>query len=223
MAPSLLAKRSFDHERHRRFAERVRPSPETESHAILLAKSDCVPDFGGARSRRSKLSGGPALAGHRYEVPILTLSDIGSRVVHAAHNYWRSKIQGSRLPSRRDIDPVEIPKLLPHVMLTEIRPEPFQARYRLAGTATVDIHGFDYTGTILSAEREGDEGYAYYLEIYKRLCREKLPLFGRDNARINNRHHIVFEWVELPLVDQRGDVAMTFAVDELFKVSSPSL
>jgi hypothetical protein len=163
--------------------------------------------------------GGPAEPGRRFELPILSPEEVGSRLVHAAHDYWRSKIRRNRLPSRRDIDPVEIPKLLPHVLLTEISPEPFQARYRLAGTALADIYGFDYTGSVLSAEREGEEAYAYYLEIYRRLCREKQPLFGRDNAHVNNRHHIVYEWVELPLIDERGAVAMTFAVGELFRAS----
>lgn len=164
-----------------------------------------------------RCQGGSAGAGRRFELPILSLEEVGSRVVHAAHDYWRSKIRSNRLPTRRDIDPVEIPKLLPHVLLTEIRSEPFQARYRLAGTALADIYGFDYTGSVLSAEREGEEGYAYYVEIYRRLCREKQPLFGRDNAHVNNRNHIVYEWVELPLIDGQGAVAMTFAVGELFR------
>ena len=144
-------------------------------------------------------------------------------MVHAAHDYWRSKITAGRLPSRRDIDPVEIPKLLAHVLLTEIRQEPFQARYRLAGSAMAGIYGFDYTGTVLSPEREGEDGYAYYVDIYRRICREKQPLFGRDSAHVNNRHHVVYDWVELPLVDQRDEVAMTFAVGELFKPFRPSL
>jgi hypothetical protein len=109
------------------------------------------------------------------------------------------------------------------VLLTEIRAEPFQARYRLAGTALADIHGVDYTGTVLSAELEGEEGYACYRDIYQRLCREKQPLFGRDNAHISHRHHIVYEWVELPLIDERGAVAMTFAVGDLFRQAQAEL
>ena len=148
---------------------------------------------------------------------ILSPADIGSPVVRAAFDYWRSKCEGDRLPSRRDIDPVEIPRLLPHILLTEIWQEPFLVRYRLAGSALAELYGFDYTGSYLSREREGDEGYAYYVEIYRRLCREKLPLFGRDSVHIRERHHIVYEWGEFPLVDDKANVVMTFAVGELFR------
>ena len=150
-------------------------------------------------------------------MPVLSPNEIGSPIVHAAHDYWRSKVKPDRLPSRQDIDPAEIPKLLRHVLLTEIRAEPFQAHYRLAGTALAEIYGFDYTGTDLSREREGDEGYAYYVEIYRRICREKAPLFGCDGVHIRDRPHIQYDWVELPLVDDSGAVAMTFAVGELYK------
>ena len=150
-------------------------------------------------------------------MPILSLADIGSPVVHAALDYWRSKCGVERLPSRRDIDPVEIPRLLPHILLSEIWQEPFLVRYRLTGTALVEIYGFDYTGSYLSREREGDEAYAYYSEIYRRVCREKQPLFGRDSVHIRQRHHVVYEWGEFPLVDDKADVVMTFAVGELFR------
>jgi hypothetical protein len=150
-------------------------------------------------------------------MPILSSTEIGSPIVHAAHDYWRSKIQPDRLPSRQDIDPAEIPKLLPHVLLTEIRAEPFQAHYRLAGTALAEIYGFDYTGTDLSREREGDEAYAYYVEIYRQVGREKAPPFGRDGVHVRDRPHILYDWVELPLIDSTGAVAMTLAVGELFR------
>lgn len=150
-------------------------------------------------------------------MPILSLADIVSPVVHTALDYWRSKCSGERLPSRRDIDPVEIPRLLPHILLSEIWQEPFLVRYRLAGTALSELYGFDYTGSYLSREREGDEGYAYYIEIYRRICREKQPLFGRDSVHIRERHHVVYEWGEFPLVDDRAGVVMSFAVGELFR------
>jgi hypothetical protein len=150
-------------------------------------------------------------------LPILSLTDIRSSVVHAASDYWRSKCSGERLPSRRDIDPVEIPRLLPHILLAEIWQEPFLVRYRLAGTALAELYGFDYTGSYLSREREGDEGYAYYIEIYRQVCRDKRPLFGRDSVHIRERHHIVYEWAEFPLVDNKAEVVMTFAVGELFR------
>ena len=58
--------------------------------------------------------------------------------------YWQRKRQGRTMPSRGDIDPIEIPKLLPHVQLIEAVGERF--RYRLIGTALAQAFGRDYTG-----------------------------------------------------------------------------
>ena len=61
--------------------------------------------------------------------------------------YWIDK-RGSRLlPSRRDIDPVEIPpKILPHLQIIDVVDGGARFRYRLIGTATVDAYGEDFTG-----------------------------------------------------------------------------
>ena len=48
--------------------------------------------------------------------------------------YWRSKREGRRMPSRQSIEPSEIPRLLPHVMITEVIDHGARFRYRLSGT-----------------------------------------------------------------------------------------
>ncbi len=49
------------------------------------------------------------------------------------------------MPARRDIDPVEVPTLLPHLQLIEIVAGG-RFRYRLIGTALAEAFGRDYTG-----------------------------------------------------------------------------
>ncbi|MEQ8332152.1 PAS domain-containing protein [Nisaea sp.] len=44
--------------------------------------------------------------------------------------YWRGKRSGDRLPARRDIDPVDIPDLLPHIGLIDVIGEGTDFRYR---------------------------------------------------------------------------------------------
>lgn len=62
--------------------------------------------------------------------------------------YWRSKHRGGLLPARRDLNPVEIPKLLPHLQLVD-RTEDGEFRYRLTGTAVVDGFGADPRGKLI--------------------------------------------------------------------------
>lgn len=63
-------------------------------------------------------------------------------------DYWHSKRRGRLLPARRDIDPTEIPNLLPHLQLID-RTEDAEFRYRLTGTAVVDAFGSDPRGRLI--------------------------------------------------------------------------
>ena len=52
------------------------------------------------------------------------------------------------MPSRADIDPVDIPKLLPDVMLVERDHDDGRHRYRLIGTENTRAHGVNATGRL---------------------------------------------------------------------------
>ena len=50
------------------------------------------------------------------------------------YDYWLSKHAGGRPPCRHDLDPpVDVPRLIPNIMLIDIEGETL--RYRLVGTA----------------------------------------------------------------------------------------
>ncbi|WP_341705558.1 PAS domain-containing protein [Ferrovibrio sp.] len=61
-------------------------------------------------------------------------------------DYWNAKRGTRPMPARRDIDPAEIPDLLPYLVLTEVLPAAPFLRYRLVGTKQVAIRGHDPTG-----------------------------------------------------------------------------
>lgn len=66
--------------------------------------------------------------------------------VQQLYRYWRSKCDGDRLPRRRDIDPVEIPRFLSQLTIVEVVPDERRYVYRLVGTTEVEIRGRDPTG-----------------------------------------------------------------------------
>ncbi|WP_193371218.1 PAS domain-containing protein [Pelagibius marinus] len=49
------------------------------------------------------------------------------------HGYWRSRCRGQPFPARADIDPVDIPALLEHLVLLDVLRDPLDFRYRLVG------------------------------------------------------------------------------------------
>ena len=50
------------------------------------------------------------------------------------------------MPSRRQIDPLDVPRHLPFVYMVDVHHEPFDLVYRLLGTGIVGRSAGDYTG-----------------------------------------------------------------------------
>lgn len=83
-------------------------------------------------------------------LPRLAASSVRGSVVRLGQAYWETKCRHGRLPSRADIDPREIPQLLPHVILLDVQPEPLDFRFRLIGGGVVAHLSQDWTGAWMS-------------------------------------------------------------------------
>jgi hypothetical protein len=68
------------------------------------------------------------------------------KTVSAVFEYWQDRRAGRSMPARRDLDPLDIPKLLPWLMLTDVLRKPLDFRYRLIGTGVAARARRDYTG-----------------------------------------------------------------------------
>ncbi|MCE9648556.1 MAG: PAS domain-containing protein [Parvibaculum sp.] len=60
--------------------------------------------------------------------------------------YWRSKCAGRPMPDRKDIDPAEIVALLPNIFISEALNGGAEFRFRIFGTALVNLIGAELTG-----------------------------------------------------------------------------
>lgn len=78
---------------------------------------------------------------------ILTVARDGD--LRALLEYWLSIHPADRLPARRDFDPLEVPKALPRLVLTEVERDPYRFKVRLMGTAVAAAIGADFTGSYL--------------------------------------------------------------------------
>ncbi len=95
-------------------------------------------------------------------IALVEESELASDVVRAVLAYWRSKRRGAGPPSRFDLEPAEIPRLLPHLILKEVRRDPWDFRYRLFGTSVREHSRTDWTGRWMSEMPGQDEGAAVY-------------------------------------------------------------
>jgi len=72
------------------------------------------------------------------------------------YDYWKSKHVDGRPPSRQEIDPVvEIPRLVPYLLLIDNTPEGF--RYRLFGSLIAERTGLDLRGKLLGSTGFGEK------------------------------------------------------------------
>jgi hypothetical protein len=145
---------------------------------------------------------------------LVQLSEITAAPVLEGHAYWRSKLVGGRLPARRDVEPLEIPRLLPFVLLSEVpQGDPALLRYRLVGTAVVQMNGRDFTGSGLNDTVADPSWRRYWEGNYRRVIDTRAPLFGADRYGYRARDFVAFEWCILPLASDGATVDMCFEIE----------
>jgi len=162
-----------------------------------------------AATRTDRHGLGQAVSGRRS-------SGIEHPLLQRLLRYWSGKKAGRDLPSRQDIDPVEIgPEILPHVMLTDVLDDG-RLRYRLAGTAVEAVIGRSLGGRYLDELLRPpyrDYILALFAEVIEgrhALYTESLyPLHGTQPERLTKR-------LMLPLVSEEGEVAMVLS-GQIFK------
>ena len=128
--------------------------------------------------------------------------------------YWASLRKGGRLPSRADISPERMKRLLPTVSLVDVlRDEGRRAyRFRLAGTGLYSVYGREVTGRTLG------EVYAPAAADYWRRELDQVAAGGRPAAGVHNlawrgAAHVSLLWLRLPLASNGTDVDMILGYD----------
>lgn len=149
------------------------------------------------------------------ETAVTKETDLAARlqspVLRDIFAYWRRLCGTRRMPSRADIEPMAIARLLPHVYLLDVVPAPRDYRFRLMGTAISGRYGDDHTGKRI-AEVLGDRGpmLALALRIFDTVVDERRPLRAGGPVAWRNDEHATFECICLPLSDADDAVNMIF-------------
>lgn len=130
------------------------------------------------------------------------------------YDYWQSKMlaKGGKLPSRQDIDPAEIPDLLPNMFLVEVVREDGRLRYRhrLTGTEVVERAGRDPTGTFFE-ERFTDAELKRLTPIYDAAVASREPNLLRtdqDPPLVKSLEYVTYSRLLLPLASDGETVDM---------------
>jgi len=121
--------------------------------------------------------------------------------------YWYTKRGDRRAPRRADIDPLDIPDLLPILNLLEVHRNPLRFLHRLVGTEVVEALGRDATGHEVGAGLYGPAAQEIFDSLV-RLATEIRPFRRLSRLSWNGQKWKILEALELPLVGNDGQVAM---------------
>jgi hypothetical protein len=127
------------------------------------------------------------------------------------YDYWHEK-RGSRLmPSREDIDPVDIAFCLGYLCLVDVEAgDPLRFRFRVDGSNCVSISGLEMTGRYVD-EIPLTEYRLIMENAYRQIFLTKAPHYYVDDEIWDNRRYRT-EGVLLPLSNDDDVVNMLIDV-----------
>lgn len=126
------------------------------------------------------------------------------------YEYWRHKAGGRILPSRADLDPLEIPQLLPGIFLIDVvAGSPRRFRFRLVGTRIGELEG-ELTNRFLDELIPGSPGTTM-ARHYEEAAEGRISV-RRETLRwhTRERQHINYDVLLLPLSRDGATIDMLF-------------
>jgi hypothetical protein len=105
---------------------------------------------------------------------------IRSARLRALLRYWVEKSTGLVMPFRRQIDPIEIPGILPIALLADVTP--LGARMRLLGSEATDAYGSETRDCLISDIQLGEFTVSWQ-DAFTRVIRSARPTYATGTYR----------------------------------------
>jgi len=121
-------------------------------------------------------------------------------------DYWLECCAGRTMPTRADINPSRMAKLLPGISIVNVTDNLLESKFRLAGTRLREVHGREITGHTIASLDLGEKR-DYWLAAYRRAVEECLPTQGLLKGPRLYKDHLVQYWLRLPLGRSDGSRA----------------
>lgn len=132
-----------------------------------------------------------------------------SPALRALRDYWLDLARARDMPARRDIDPVNIPKLLQHVVMADVFCGPLRFRHRLLGTFITQFYERDSTGEWLDRELYGDSTDEVFW-FYEQSVRQRGPIAVRQTIPFIRKDWVTLEALLMPLSDDGDRINILF-------------
>jgi len=123
----------------------------------------------------------------------------------AVYHYWDGKRGERRMPSRADIDPIDLKPFLPSIMLVDVVPDERLYVYRLVGTREVRLRGCDPTGGTVAAHYFGSSAREA-MRNYDRVVSSGQPWLDAGACLSADQRFLDLEALFLPLSSDGAEV-----------------
>lgn len=121
--------------------------------------------------------------------------------------YWLDQRSGRLMPRRADIDPIDMPWILPWIWLCDYLPEKRDFRYRLAGEQINSLYGFNLAGRLLN-ETLNPRAYANVIKRRLRVVEDRVIEHGIGAIYLLNDRNTSGERLVLPLSEDGENVGL---------------
>lgn len=126
------------------------------------------------------------------------------------------------MPSRKDIEPADIPHLLANIVLTDVFHDPLAFRYRLVGTGVTAVFGRDSTGKYIDQSLYGSETERMKATFVK-VVEMNAPFAVRDIAQFVGKDWMRIDGLLLPLGDRDDRINMILCAIDVTKASGAEI
>jgi len=146
-----------------------------------------------------------------------------SELVRAGLAYWHRIRRDRPMPSRTDLSPMDIPDLLPYVMLIDVWCNPLDFSFRLLGTEHDQIVGGDYRGRRFSSLAHTAPGNPIW-DQYAQVVADRRPVWG-EVSYVGRDEQVLrrFEHALMPLSCDGATVDLIFVVSAIDRTVSSAL
>lgn len=135
-------------------------------------------------------------------------------VLAAVKAYWDAKRGSRRMPSRAEIDPIDLKDHLGWMLLLDVIDDCTDFRFRLIGTKVTRYFFADTTGKTASEAfaRFGDAAVSGVLAVYRKTARDCVPVRAWGDAGWLGQAFHDFDALYLPLSDDGINANMILSV-----------
>lgn len=160
----------------------------------------------------------PSLTPMRHKVlmvvtSLFSLPEDCARQLRDIYDYWVSISPAGGLPARKDLDPLDIPKLLPFIYMLDVHYDPLRYKVRLVGTGIIRKTGRESTGEWFDKVVPNFERSK--AKTHLDTCVERAaPVFRRDEFQLDaTNKKVIAERLYLPFANdsKTPDMLLNYA------------